>query len=162
MTHITTRIYHNIPCAPLGNGLSAVLQRAGQNPAPFPPGNAEMRPDKFCACAWLCTEVNGGRFHVDVVTKGGFPAQNPLNNGERVRSLLCEREALPDERSEPEKRKRCACAIFFCCACATFLPCSCTLSPCAAGAYRHWSCTLRTGSHAPQILAAQGLKAGIA
>lgn len=51
-------------------------------------------PDDSGAAAWLCTEVNGGRFRVDVVTRGGFPAMNSPNNGERVRSLLCGREAL--------------------------------------------------------------------
>jgi len=38
--------------------------------------------------------MNGGRFHADVVTTGIFPAQNSSDNGERVRSLLCSREAL--------------------------------------------------------------------
>jgi len=51
-------------------------------------------PDDSGAAAWLCTEVNGGRFRVDVVINGLFPAQNPSNNGERVRSLLCGRETL--------------------------------------------------------------------
>jgi len=39
-------------------------------------------------------KVNGVRFRAYAVTGGGFPAQNPQNNGERVRSLLCGREAL--------------------------------------------------------------------
>jgi len=38
--------------------------------------------------------VNGGWFRAEVVAEGGFPAQKPLNNGERVRSLLCGRETL--------------------------------------------------------------------
>jgi hypothetical protein len=38
--------------------------------------------------------VNSGDFRVDAGTKGGFPAMNSPNNGERARSLLCGREAL--------------------------------------------------------------------
>lgn len=38
--------------------------------------------------------MNGERFQAHVVTKGTFPAQNSSDNGERVRSLLCGREAL--------------------------------------------------------------------
>lgn len=51
-------------------------------------------PDDFCASAWLCTRVNSGRFRADAGTKDGFPAKNSPHNGERVRSLLCGREAL--------------------------------------------------------------------
>ncbi|WP_223825959.1 hypothetical protein, partial [Enterobacter hormaechei] len=51
-------------------------------------------PDDFCASAWLCTRMNGGQFWADAGTKGGFPAENFPHNGERVRSLLCGREAL--------------------------------------------------------------------
>jgi len=38
--------------------------------------------------------VNSGRFRVHAGTKGGFPVKNSPHNGERVRSLLCGREAL--------------------------------------------------------------------
>jgi len=38
--------------------------------------------------------VNDGEFWEDAGTKGGFPAMNSPNNGERARSLLCGREAL--------------------------------------------------------------------
>lgn len=38
--------------------------------------------------------MNGGQFRADVVTKDIFLAQNSSDNGERVRSLLCGREAL--------------------------------------------------------------------
>jgi len=39
-------------------------------------------------------KVSSGEFRADVVTRAIFPAQNSSDNGERVRSLLCGREAL--------------------------------------------------------------------
>jgi len=48
----------------------------------------------FDAVAWLCMKVSSGKFRADVVINGLFPAQNSSDNGERVRSLLCSREAL--------------------------------------------------------------------
>lgn len=38
--------------------------------------------------------MNGGRFRTDAGTKAGFPVINSPGNGERARSLLCDREAL--------------------------------------------------------------------
>lgn len=38
--------------------------------------------------------MNGGRFRADAGTKGGFSVMNFPDNGERARSLLCDREAL--------------------------------------------------------------------
>jgi len=38
--------------------------------------------------------VNSSRFRADAGTKGGFSVINFPDNGERVRSLLCDREAL--------------------------------------------------------------------
>lgn len=60
-------------------------------PCPYRKKNA---PDNFCAAAWLCTQVNGGRFRADIGIKGGFLVLKSSDNGERVRSLLCDREAL--------------------------------------------------------------------
>ncbi|WP_154299605.1 hypothetical protein [Enterobacter hormaechei] len=71
------------------------LPRPGHNPA-FPlPESAKIRPDNFCATAWLCTRVNGARFQSDAGAKTAFSRETLFsNNGERARSLLCGREAL--------------------------------------------------------------------
>ena len=38
--------------------------------------------------------MNGRGFRAEAVAKGGFPVINSPDNGERVHSLLCGREAL--------------------------------------------------------------------
>lgn len=74
--------------------LSAFLARAGRFRHLSLTICLKTSPHHFDAVAWLCMKVNSGPFRADVVTRGSFPAQNSLDNGERVRSLLCDREAL--------------------------------------------------------------------
>jgi len=74
--------------------LSAFLARPGRFRHLSLSQTLKNAPDDFGASAWLCTKVNGGRFQTDVGTREGFPAHNSPDNGERVHSLLCGREAL--------------------------------------------------------------------
>jgi len=55
--------------------------------------------------------VNGGRFRADAGTKGGFPMINSPDNGERVHSLLCGREALSNELCEAVGVLRASCRL---------------------------------------------------
>lgn len=75
--------------------LSAILARAGRFRHLSLSGTLKIAPDDFCAVAWLCMEVNGSRFQPNADTKATFSRETFISdNGERVRSLLCGREAL--------------------------------------------------------------------
>lgn len=52
--------------------------------------------------------MNSSRFRADAGTKGGFSVINFPDNGERVRSLLCDREALakPSGMAEQHEESR--------------------------------------------------------
>jgi len=60
--------------------------------------------------AWLCIEVSGARFRTDAGTKAAFSQETVISdNGERARSLLCDREALSNESGEAVGILRASC-----------------------------------------------------
>lgn len=88
-------IYHNISFAPSPGRLSADPPLAGHFQHLSPSITLKNAPDDFCAPAWLCTTVNSTRFRTNACTKAAFSRETFISdNGERVRSLLCGREAL--------------------------------------------------------------------
>jgi len=56
--------------------------------------------------------VNGWQFHAYVVTKAAFSQETVISyNGERARSLLCDREALSNELCEAVGVQRASCRL---------------------------------------------------
>ncbi|MGG6161817.1 hypothetical protein ACQV2D_22300, partial [Pantoea allii] len=53
---------------------SAFLRPEGRFRYLSPAQTLKNAPDDFCAAAWLCTKMNGGRFRADAGIKGEFPA----------------------------------------------------------------------------------------
>jgi len=68
--------------------LSAILRPEGRFRHLSPAISLKNAPDDSGAAAWLCTEVNGGRFRADAGTKAAFSQETVISdNGERARSL---------------------------------------------------------------------------
>lgn len=56
-------------------------------------------PDDFGAGAWLCTEVNDGRFRADAGTKAAFSQETVISgNGERACSFYRAGQAIRRNR----------------------------------------------------------------